>query len=211
VNILSISDKVVSFIYSPQVKERFGHVDFVIACGDLPYYYQEYIISVLDKPLMFVHGNHDPETEYSEKRSCDHPLGGIDLHRRVIRHNGVLVAGVEGSIRYKKQGGFQYTQNQMWYNILRLLPGLFYNRLVYGRFLDIFVSHAPPWKIHDQDDLPHQGVKAFRWFIQVFKPKYHFHGHIHVYRPDEIIKTQVGLTQIINTFGFLETELKLDK
>ena len=43
--ILSISDKVVSFIYTPQVKERFGDVDLVLACGDLPYAYQEYVIS----------------------------------------------------------------------------------------------------------------------------------------------------------------------
>jgi Icc-related predicted phosphoesterase len=99
----------------------------------------------------------------------------------------------------------------MWFNIFHLLPGLFYNRLVYGRYLDIFVSHAPPWKIHDQDDPPHQGVKAFRWFLRVFKPKYHFHGHIHVYRPDDIIKTHLGVTEIINTFGYLETELRLEK
>ncbi|MHA2428374.1 MAG: metallophosphoesterase family protein [Candidatus Hermodarchaeia archaeon] len=207
--ILSISDKIVSFIYSPQVKIKFGHVDFVIACGDLPYYYQEFIVSSLDVPLFFVRGNHDPEMEIGEIKSRPHPYGAIDLHRRVIHHNGVLIAGVEGSIRYKKEGSFQYTQSQMWNNIMRLVPMLLVNRLVHGRYLDIFVTHAPPWKIHDKEDRPHQGIKAFRWFLQVFKPRYHFHGHTHVYRPDTIIKTDFHDTQVINSYGFLETELQL--
>jgi Icc-related predicted phosphoesterase len=97
----------------------------------------------------------------------------------------------------------------MWLNVLLMLPGLVYNRFVYGRYLDIFVTHAPPWKIHDADDIPHHGVKAFRWFIQVFKPKVHFHGHTHVYGSDTIIKTQFMDTQVINSYGYLETELPL--
>lgn len=207
--ILSVSDKIVPFIYSPNVIKMFGHVDVVIGCGDLPYYYQEFIISALDKPLFFVRGNHDPVTEYSEVNSCDHPHGGVDLHGKVIRHAGVLFAGVQGSIRYNKMSVFQYTQSQMWTHVFRLLPGMFFNRMVYGRFLDIFVTHAPPWKIHDQVDLPHQGVKAFRWLIHVFQPTFHFHGHIHVYRPDTVIETCLGRTRVINTFGYLETELDL--
>jgi Icc-related predicted phosphoesterase len=209
VKILSVSDKIVSFIYSPQVKARFGHVDFVIACGDLPYYYVEYIVSTLNTPLFYVRGNHDPEMEISELKSRRHPGGAVDLHRRVIKHNGVLIAGIEGSLRYKRQGGFQYTQSQMWNHVMRLVPMLLVNRVIYGKYLDIFVTHAPPWKIHDQEDLPHQGIKAFRWLLQIFKPRYHFHGHTHVYRPDAIIKTDFGDTQVINSYGYLETELQL--
>lgn len=204
-NILTISDKIVPFIYSPKITLKFKNIDFVIACGDLPYYYQEFIISSLNVPLYFVRGNHDPETEFGEHRSCSHPLGGIDLHRRVFQQEKLLIAGIEGSIRYKKEGKFQYTQSQMWNHVGSLIPRLVYNQVRYGRFLDIFVTHAPPWKIHDKPDRPHQGVKAFRWFIKVFQPKYHFHGHIHVYRPDAVITTQFGKTKVINTYGYLET------
>ena len=205
--ILSISDKIVPIIYSPQVKKKFGHVDLVIACGDLPYYYQEFIISALDKPLFFVRGNHDPVIEYGENCSRDHPHGGIDLHRKAVCHDGVLLAGIEGSIRYNKGSVFQYTQNQMWFHVFRLIPGLVYNRLVKGRFLDIFVTHAPPWEIHDQKDLPHQGIKAFRWFIKIFKPRLHFHGHTHVYHPDTITDTQFGGTRVLNAYRYLEIVL----
>jgi Icc-related predicted phosphoesterase len=206
VKILSISDKIIPYIYSPKIKLKFGHIDFVIACGDLPYYYQEFIVSALNIPLFFVRGNHDPEVEYGETRNCEHPLGGIELHRRSIRHKNILLAGIEGSIRYKEEGVFQYSQSQMWRNIMFLLPGLIHNRAVFGRYLDIFVTHAPPWKIHDQKDRPHQGVKAFRWFDAVFKPKVHFHGHIHIYRPDIIRETLFGSTLVINTYGYLVTD-----
>jgi len=207
VKILSISDKIISFIYSPQVKTKFGHVDFVVACGDLPYYYQEYIVSAIDKPLFFVRGNHDPEEEIGDLKTRKHPWGGVDLHRRVIHYNGVILAGIEGSLRYKKQGKFMYTQFQMWMHVIRLLPVLIFHRLFHGRYLDVFVTHAPPWHIHDQEDIPHQGIKAFRWLIKVLKPKLHFHGHTHVYRPDAIIKTQMGNTLVINSYGYRETEL----
>ncbi|MBU0511679.1 MAG: metallophosphoesterase [Chloroflexi bacterium] len=209
-NVLSVSDKIVPSIYSSRIRKKFEHIDLVIACGDLPYYYQEFIISMLNVPLLFVRGNHDPEVEYGEggQRQC--PLGGVDLHRRIIRLESVLLAGIEGSIRYKNEGIFQYTQDEMWMHVVKLVPGLLLNHFRYGRYLDIFVTHAPPWGIHDKLDLPHQGIKAFRWLIEVFKPKYHFHGHIHVYRPDAITVTQFGSTSVINTYGYCDTRLELD-
>jgi len=207
--VLSISDAIVQSIYHPQIKEKFKDVDFVISCGDLPYYYQDFIISSLDKPLFFVRGNHDPELEYSEDGSVSAPCGGIDLHCRAINHNGILIAGVQGSIRYKQQGSFQYSQFEMFLHVFRLIPKLLFNRLAYGRYLDIFVTHASPWGIHDKKDLPHQGVKAFLWLLRVFKPKYHFHGHIHIYKPNTARKTLFKRTSVLNTYKYLVTKLEL--
>jgi len=209
VKILSISDTVVPALYSPLICEKFPDADCVIACGDLPYYYQEYIISSLNVPLFFVHGNHDPEVEYSDHGECTYPHGGTNLHRRVIRWNGLLIAGVQGSIRYSNSSKFQHTQLQMWGYVISLVPGLLWNRLAYGRFLDIFVSHAPPWGIHDGPDYPHIGIKAFRWLLSIFRPQIHLHGHIHIYRPDMIIETDFGSTQVLNTYGYQVTELQV--
>jgi len=88
---------------------------------------------------------------------------------------------------------------------------LLFNRARYGGFLDLFVTHAPPWGIHDQNDRAHRGIKAFRWLLNVFEPRYHFHGHIHVYRPETITDTKFNRTRVLNTYGSLETELNLDK
>lgn len=208
--ILSISDTVITSLYSAHTRLKFANVDFVIACGDLPYYYQEFIISTLNVPLYFVHGNHDPEVEYSDHGECTFPHGGTNLHRKVMRRNGKLIAGVQGSIQYNKNSIFQYSQSQMWMHIFHLIPGIVYNRVRYGRFLDIFVTHAPPWGIHDGPDFPHIGIKAFRWFIQTFKPRYHFHGHIHVYKPSTITETLFGSTDVINTYGYKLTDIALE-
>lgn len=208
-NVLSLSDMVVPFAYSPQVRNRFRGVDFAIGCGDLPYFYLEYVLDTLSIPLFFVRGNHDKVIEYGENGSQrTAPAGGIDLHGRIVFHKGLLLAGVEGSLRYRP-GRYQYTQNQMWGHVFRLVPGLLVNRLRHGRFLDVFVTHAPPAGIHDQNDLPHQGIAAFHWLLRVFKPAYHFHGHIHLYRPDSVSETSFGRTLVINSYGWRETSLEL--
>ena len=203
---LVVSDVVTPLIYSPQIRQRFSHISLVFGCGDLPYYYQEYIVSLLDVPLYFVRGNHDKEIEYGSGASRSAPGGGIDLHRRVINYRGLLIGGVEGSLRYR-EGPFQYSQFQMWKHVLSLIPTLIKNRLLYGRYLDVFVTHAPPIGIHDQDDLTHRGIEAFRWLIKVFKPAIHLHGHIHVIVPNTITVTQVDHTTVINGYGFREIDL----
>lgn len=211
--ILAISDIELGFIYNLQVAQRFKDVDMVISCGDLPYYYLEFLISMLDKPLYFVRGNHASAIEYTTAGERRYPWGAVDLHRKVLRTSeGLLLAGIEGCNRYNK-GDHQYTQSEMWSMVLNLVPALLYNRIRYGRFLDILVTHAPPWRIHDMDDVPHQGIKAFRWLIQVFKPRYHLHGHIHVYHNRVITSTEVGPTTVINCYGYREliTEFSREK
>lgn len=204
--VLSLSDIQVPYLYSPRIREVVKNVSLVIDCGDLPYHYLEYILNALQVDLYFVRGNHSNLVEHSEAGDRKQPRGGIDLHCRLLNIKGLLVGGIQGSGRYRP-GPFQYTQQEMWGFVLGLVPGLLLNRLRYGRFLDIFVTHAPPWGIHDQEDLPHQGIKAFRWLDRVFQPAYHIHGHIHVYRPDTVTETLFGKTQVINTYGYRITEI----
>jgi Icc-related predicted phosphoesterase len=205
--VLAVSDVELDLIYNPQVRSRFKDIELIIGCGDLPYYYLEYIISALDKPLFYVRGNHSNIKEYTSSGSIGAPQGGIDLHRRIIFTNGLILAGIEGSLKYRN-APFQYSQSEMWEHVLRLVPALIRNKAIYGRYLDIFVSHAPPWGIHDQPDLPHQGIKAFRWLLEVFKPAYHFHGHIHLYRRDAIKVTHFMNTDVVNAYGFIESSVE---
>jgi Icc-related predicted phosphoesterase len=206
--ILSLSDVCVPFIYSPSVKNRFKDIDLILGCGDVPYYYLEYVFTALRAPLIFVRGNHDKEVEFSTAGKRTSPQGGFDLHRRVINHDEFSFAGVEGSIRYKP-GRFQYSQEEMWLNVFHIIPSLVFNRAKSGRFLDIFITHAPPKGIHDCNDHPHKGITAFRWFDLVFKPTFHFHGHTHLYRPDDPVETILGNTRVVNTFRFQETKINL--
>jgi Icc-related predicted phosphoesterase len=210
IKILSLSDIILESVYSSQVKTRFPDVDLILGCGDLGYYYLEYVVSKLNVPLYYVRGNHANLVEHTSSGPKAGPQGGTDLHLRVINHHGLIVAGIEGSLRYKK-GPFQYSQSEMWRNVSLLVPSLLKNKAVYGRYLDVFISHAPPWGINDKQDLPHQGIKAFRWLLEKFRPKYHFHGHIHIYRQYEQTVTKFKSTKVINTYGFAETEIELHK
>lgn len=203
--ILAVSDVVIDWIYSPRIHLLESDSDLVISCGDLPHYYLEYIVSSLDKPLFQVHGNHSlPPSLLSEKNLFS--TGTINLHCKVIRFMGCTFAGIDGSLRYNNNI-YQYSQLGMWVNVARILPALLLNKSRLGRFLDVMITHASPWGIHDQPDLPHQGIKAFRWFISTFQPTYLLHGHIHVYRPDTITETRVGKTTVINVFGYRKLEL----
>jgi Icc-related predicted phosphoesterase len=206
--ILSLSDIPVQLIYSPQIRRRFAGISMAVGCGDLPYAYQEYVISMLDVPFFYVRGNHDQPVEFTVHGEMAGPRGGISLHRKVMSYQGLILGGVDGSLRYRP-GPFQYSQRQMWLHVFSLVPAMLLNRLRHGRYLDIFVTHAPPRGVHDMVDLPHQGINAFRWLIDVFQPAYYFHGHIHVYRPDTIRQTRVGKTVVINAYGYSVTEIKV--
>ncbi|MBI9048028.1 MAG: metallophosphoesterase family protein [Anaerolineaceae bacterium] len=199
--ILAVSDVELETIYSKQLTTRFKDIDAVISCGDLPFYYLEFIISSLSVPLYYVRGNHHQKKLRSSHGDVER-ICGVDLHNKVYRDfNNKLFAGVEGSLRYNR-GQQQYSQVEMWWNVFSLVPKLMINRLLYGRFLDVFVTHAPAWQIHDKKDLPHQGIKAFVWLDKVFKPRYHLHGHIHVYSQYTQTLTELGDTKILNTYGY---------
>lgn len=204
--ILALSDQVLDFIYTPSVAQRFAEVDLVIGCGDLPYYYLEFLIDTLHKPVFFVRGNHAASVEYSQTAQRTEPWGATDLHRKLIHHKGLIIAGFEGSLRYRT-GPFMYTQAEMWGMVLAMLPRLLYNCLRHGRALDVLVTHAPAWGLGDREDKAHQGFKAFRWLLQVFRPRLHLYGHIHLYDRGEPAVQQFGPTQLVNAFGYQELSL----
>ncbi len=207
--ILAISDKVVPTLYGPGIRRHVGDVDLIVSCGDLPYYYIDFVVSMLDRPCVFVFGNHAKEAEYwANNRTVSAPAGAFNLHARTYNHDGLLMAGLEGSIRYNSAPRFQYTDAEMWGNIARLIPGLLTNRLRYGRWLDVLVAHSPPRGIHDQPDRAHTGFASFLRFMQYFKPRYLLHGHIHIYRQDTITWTRYQETEVINVYPYRILEIE---
>lgn len=211
---LVISDKVEAILYSGAIAERVGPVDLVLSCGDLPFYYIEFIVSMLNKPTYYVMGNHGSEVQYHSGKGeswqiATAPQGATDLHCRTARVGNLLLAGLEGSIRYNNSSESQYTDSEMWLNVARLAPKLLRNRLRYGRWLDVLVTHSPPFGIHDRPDRAHTGFRSFLPFMRWFKPKYLLHGHIHLYRRDEVAQTRYHETEIINVYPYRLLELEL--
>ena len=199
--ILAVSDEVVERLYSLCSNGHFGQIELILGCGDLPYPYLENLLTLLNLPLFYVPGNHDPN--YSAENNLACVEGGSNLDLKMTRFKTFLIAGFGGSVRYRPDGTNQHSQTDAYVRAFIMLPRLLLNRIHYGRPLDILITHSPPFGIHDDDTQAHQGLKAINWLLRVAKPRYHFHGHTHFQRgnlsPSE---TTHGLTKIVNVFPY---------
>jgi Icc-related predicted phosphoesterase len=91
----------------------------------------------------------------------------------------------------------------MLVRVWRLAPRLAINKMRYGRYVDIFLTHAPPLGIHNGPDLPHRGFGAFLRVMDLFNPRLLIHGHIHKsYGFSTTTETRYGKTFVINTAGY---------
>jgi len=213
VKILCISDDIDPLIYSDQLKERFSDIDLVLSAGDLDLSYYGFIVSNLNKPLLFVFGNHNLERighyrkEYNDQffrnlnqvSSLEKSYGSTYIGTRVRRVKGLIIAGLGGSMRYNR-GQNQFTETQMFLRMVRLFPRLLFYRLFYGRWVDILLTHAPPFGIQDRSDRCHTGFKSFLHFIRWFKPRFLVHGHIHLYNINEKRCTTYLQTKVVNAY-----------
>ena len=208
--ILCISDHIDPLVYSPYIKERFSDVDLVLCAGDLPMDYLDFIVSNLNKPLLFVFGNHHTEDLRHFRKIWNNPFveddreffccGAVHVGTRVKTEGNFIVAGLGGSMRYNN-GLNQFTDFQMFMEVTKIIPRLLWNRIFHGRFLDILLTHAPPRGIHDKNDKCHWGFKTYLWFMKVFKPRYLVHRHIHLYDLSDVRCTKWENTMVINAYS----------
>lgn len=218
---LCVSDQIDPLVYATSAKERYADVDAVFCAGDLPMDYVDYIVTLLNKPTFFVFGNHDlsefkyyhrPNPQSSATETMQHSHGGDYVSNRVLacknllftlpdgKKTPLLVAGVSGSIRYNN-GEDQYTNREMFFQLLAMAPKLLWNKIRYGRFCDVFLTHASPRHIHDREDPCHKGFECFNWFIKKFKPALLVHGHIHLYDLQAERTTVSHQTTVVNAYS----------
>ena len=198
--ILALSDQVVEQVYSPAVRDRYPQVDLILGCGDLPAYYLEYVECQFNVPLLYVAGNHDPDNYQVP--------GGQDIDGHVTKVKDLVVTGLGGSRRYKADGRHQYSEAQMHFRLLPMLPRLLLRRLRQGSGTDILVTHAPPRGIHDAADLAHTGFNAFQRLIRAVRPRLLLHGHVHLWSNTQTRETSLDGTQILNVFPVRLIELE---
>ncbi|MFI3257412.1 MAG: metallophosphoesterase [Spirochaetales bacterium] len=219
--ILCVSDQIDPLVYSSEAKEYFKDIDIILCAGDLAMEYVDYIVSTLNKPTYFVFGNHNLEefcfyhkyettSTYCQNISDNlrYSHGATYLGFKTAKEQNVLMAGCSGSMRYNN-GLAQYTENQMFFQLIKMIPRLLYNKIRYGRYIDIFLTHASPLGIHDKQDLCHKGFACYRWFIKKFKPKYMIHGHIHLYDLQEKRISEWNSTTVINAFSHYVLEYEV--
>ena len=199
--ILAVTDETVERLYPLAASGHFADVELVLSCGDLSYSYLEYLVTMLNVPLCYVPGNHDPA--YNPRVLASRAEGCENVDGRVVRVRGLTVAGLGGSPRYHPQGVNQYSQSEMMRRAWALAPALWWHRARHRRGLDVLITHSPPLGIHDDDTQAHRGLQAINWLIGWAKPRYHLHGHVHFQRRNLTASvTILGPTKIINVFPY---------
>ncbi len=231
IKLLCVSDEKDPLVYSQNLKERYGDVHAVIGAGDLPMEYYGFIVTMINKPLYFVFGNHQLRHIKQFKNPKNHIFEHHDMYQstgkkkieqqdffgstyiggrvRYLRDVDLIVAGMGGSRRYNN-GENQFSELQMYLKLCRLVPRMAWNRIRRGRWIDILVTHAPPSSIHDQEDLCHRGFTAFLWFMRTFKPRFLLHGHVHLHDINEKRIDTYEQTQVINVYQHYLLEVEND-
>lgn len=210
--VLAVTDEVDPRIYSTSLRQRMGDVDFVVSCGDLPASYLEYLTDALHRDVYYVLGNHAEElVREGHRGEVRHPLGGTDLGFKVVtdKRTGVIFAGLPGSPRYSEVAPVQFTERQMTWRIWRMMPRLLWNKFRHGRAMDILVTHAPPRDVGDREDPAHRGFKVMRRLIKWARPKFHLHGHVHLYDRSESNTNTLYDTEVINVYPYQRLELEM--
>lgn len=185
--ILALSDEECPALWDYYVPGRLKDYDLIISCGDLKSSYLTFIVTMANKPVLYVHGNHDEDYEKNPPEGCD----CIDDTLVVV--GGLRILGLGGCYRYRP-GPHQYSEREMRRRIAKLRW-----KLMKHKGVDIVVSHAPPRGIGDADDPAHRGFAALLELIDKYHPKYLLHGHVHMrYGMDQTREREYNGTQVIN-------------
>ena len=189
--ILAISDIESKYSYDHYVPGMLDEYDLILSCGDLKKPYLEFLVTLANKPLLYVPGNHD------DRFKDEPPEGCVCIDGKIYVHDGVRILGLGGSMRYRP-GANMYTEKQMKRRIRRLWFSLWRHK-----GFDILLTHAPARGIGDLDDLPHRGFECFVHLLDRFQPKLFIHGHVHrnygAFIPQ---KSRHGRTTVINAFDY---------
>ena len=120
-----------------------------------------------NRPLLYVHGNHDAAYDRQPPEGCE------CIDDRLVRVAGLRILGLGGCICYSGSP-YQYTEAQMARRIRRL--GFALHR---AKGVDIVLTHAPVRGYGDAEDPAHRGFEAFLPLLARWKPRYLIHGHVH--------------------------------
>jgi calcineurin-like phosphoesterase family protein len=207
--VLAVSDEVDDALLADPHAVRAAQL--IVACGDLPFEYLGRLMNMLNVPLVFVPGNHDPDISGYRTSRAGLPLraglpttppwpeGAISAEQRVVDAAGLRLAGLGGCRRYS-DGPNQYTEWQQARRARSLSRRARWRRFRDGRGVDLLLTHAPPAGAGEGDDPPHQGFRALRRLTARLQPALLLHGHVHPHGvpPGE---HRLGRTVVRNVVG----------
>lgn len=194
--ILLISDKEEKNFWdnwTEATAKKLSDIDLILSAGDLHPKYLEFLVTMLNVPLVYVRGNHDGLYEEEPPEGCE----DADGHAvKVICGRGdskqeIKILGFGGSMLYNDFGENMYSEEEMRSRIRKaereirkrkaaekLLP-FGKNTRRSGQAFDILLTHAPCRGYGDMEDLPHRGFDCFNYLLNKYSPQLHCYGHVH--------------------------------
>ena len=188
--ILLVSDEEDRFLWDYYTPGRLKGIDLILSAGDLKAEYLSFLVTMANRPLLYVHGNHDGG--YAQRP----PEGCQCIDGKLVTVGGLRILGLGGSALYNG-GPHQYTERQMRRRIHRLRL-----KLALTGGVDIVLTHAPVRGFGDEDNMTHRGFEAFLPLLDQYQPRYLVHGHIHQrYGANRPRCYQYNETTIVNATG----------
>ena len=199
--ILVVADEPEKALWDYFDRERVNGVELIISCGDLSAAYLEFLETMINRPLLYVRGNHDTQYDYRAPQGC------IDIDDRVYDYRGLRILGLGGSMCYNFSKD-QYTEEEMAKRIRKLQK-----RITLMNGFDVLVAHAPAAGYGDLPDRPHQGFACFNDLMNRWHPKYMLNGHVHKCYGSEFRREREhpSGTKIINSYGSYMLEIRDDE
>ena len=177
--------------------KRLADVSFILSAGDLRPEYLEFLVTMLNVPLIYVRGNHDGIYDEKPPEGCENADGSIVEIEcgRGSSQQKVRILGLGGSMRYYDTASDMYTEREMEERIRKAERAIRKRRikdalLTHGRStghtgagsipaFDILLTHAPCRGYGDMEDLPHRGFECFNYLLNKYSPQLHCYGHVH--------------------------------
>jgi len=195
--ILALADTEEPFLWDYYSAAKVKDVDLILSCGDLKKEYLEFLVTMINRPLLYVHGNHD------ERFESDPPLGCDCIDDKVVEVCGYRIGGLGGSMRYRPDAKYMYTERKMSQRVAKLR-----RQIKKAGGIDILVTHAPASDWGDLEDIAHQGFACFHEILKQDQPQVMFYGHVHRSYGDFTREREYpGGIRLINAGGYYFLDL----
>ena len=189
--ILAVSDKEKDTLwqfYDPSVVKD---VSLILSCGDLDPAYLEFLVTMVNCPLLYVRGNHDGIYDQRPPEGCE------NIDGRVVTCEGLSILGLGGSMRYKDAKDM-YTEEEMAGRIRKMRRAI-----KKAGTVDVVAAHAPVKGYGDLADRAHTGFQCFDDLLTKLRPQVFVHGHVHAEYGRDFRKEMrhPSGTRILNVYG----------
>jgi Icc-related predicted phosphoesterase len=188
--ILLVSDDESPYLWDYFQPEKFKDIDLIISCGDLKAEYLSFLVTMINAPLFYVHGNHDAKYKVKPPEGCE------CIDGKIIKYKDIRILGLGGSHRYNSNE-YQYSEKEMRKRIRKLKPRIWFNK-----GFDILVTHAPSFSLSDNSDECHRGFNCFDDLLDKYSPKYLLHGHVHLNYGIKERRLSRNNTEVINGYQY---------